>query len=188
MTKDEEATIKAEAARLGRPNPRTKADLSSLLLAVIAEREGKDASQSSEPLKNPVGRPAKLELIPTLLLSDIVSKSKAERGMSAAEACKEICEEGLEENGSPETLRKKIISLRTQRDKLVKDEKFKAKLLRECEDTLVMWLLIYCNGTQVEKSLVDAGWRLTCEAVDGYLGEGTTEAVIQGIIEKANRI
>src|SRR6516164_6789761 len=133
MTKEEEDTIKAEAARLGRPNPRTKADLSSLLLAVIAERDGKGAPLQSP--KKPVGRPLGLSLLRALLFSELVSNKAV---------CDGLKRETQEDIGSPETLRTKISSLTTQPDKNIKNEKFKAKLLREFEDVVAVLLYHAC--------------------------------------------
>ena len=195
MTKEEKAAaIKAECARLGRPNARTKADLESLLLAVIADRDGKDAPQlSAEPPKKTAGKPPKLTWLSALLLSDIVTKLKAERvskrnperKMSETEACEEICGKkgrGLERSqliGSSGTLRRKIYELTKHRDKHIKDEEFRTKLLHERDR-----FLIVAEASAEEAANIKM--RRICEVVDEYLGEKTSEAVISAneVVEK----
>lgn len=179
MTKE---AIKAECARLGRPIPRTKADLEFLVLAMIAERDGKDALQSTEPPKKPVGKPEGLSPFLALLLSTRVADLMKNPGMSAVKACKHICE-GLAQDarvkdfiGTPETLRTKISRLRSERSKNIKDEKFKAKFLRDRDGFLVAALL-YGGGKAEDKM------RQICEIANEYLGEDTTEATIKRIRE-----
>ena len=184
MTKE---AIKAEAARLGHPIPRTKADLESLLLAVIAEREGKDAPKSSaEPFKNPIGKPLKLTEFHALLFSRHVSEFGEKLEMSEPKACEEILKEKRRQKifGSPNTLRTKISKLRSGRSKNIKDEKFKAKLLRQLDQAIIcakVW-------AEEDKEAADAIISFYRDVVDEYLGEDTSEPQITCIDESVEKV
>ena len=190
MTKEEgDALIKTECARLGRPMARTKADLRALLLIVIAEREGKDVPQAIEPAKKPVGRPLGLNSLDALHLSHSVSRLREEgKERNDTEACTAI-REGLKREmqrdiGSSHTLRTKISKLRNQRSKLIKDEKFRAKLLSELEHTC--WAVFDFVATHFEPSEQNlAAVLLTSicfDVVNEYLGEDASEAIAERIL------
>jgi hypothetical protein len=185
MTKEEEnAAIKAECARLGRPIPRTIADLRSLALALIAERQGEVAPPQSP--KNPVGAPLKLTPFHTLLFSRYVSELKEKGGANETQACEIIFKEERRRKlfGSPNTLRTKISRLRSKRSKNIKDEKFKAKLLRQLDEAIIC-AEIFAGE---DKEAADAIIRFYRDVVAEYLGEDTSEPQIRRINESVEKV
>ena len=178
MTQDEEAAmIKAVCARLGRPIPRTKTGLTALVLALEAEREGKNAPPQSP--EKPSGRPSGLTVLGALLLSSNVS-------ILGVEACKKICEEkrGMQQDINPETLRTKSSKLRNQRSKFIKDEKFKAKLLSDLEGTCyAVFDFVATHFDPSDQNLANVLLIDMCfNVVNEYLGDDASEAVAERIL------
>jgi hypothetical protein len=99
--------------------------------------------------------------------------------MSETKACEHICNGAHGFFGSPNTLRKKIFDLRTQHDKLIKNEKFKAKLLRSRDFAIICAKHQFKEDKETAESLI----RSFCDVVDEYLGEDTSEAAIKRINE-----
>jgi hypothetical protein len=185
MTQEEEdAIIKAECARLGRTAPRTKADWRSLALALIAGGEGKDAPLAEEPRKRAIGRPPKLRTLGALIASH-------EKGVIGDKDCEKIYEDLKQEMqldiGSPKTLRTKASKLRNQRNKYIKDEKFRAKLLSELE--AMCWAALNFVATHFEPSEQGLAAVLfiseIVKVVNEYLGD---DAISEAVAERILRI
>jgi hypothetical protein len=126
-----------------------------------------------------------LEPLFALLLSRSVSAlRKKNPKMSETKACEHICNGAHGFFGKPNNLRKKISDLRKHHDKLIKDKKFKTKLLR----SLDLSILCAKHKYKEDKEKAEALIRSSCDVVTEYLGEVITEGEIKRMREELTSI
>lgn len=205
MTKEEEdAVIKAVCARLGEPMPKHyDAEWAGLLLKLDAQRKPKKPRKPDGPVRQP-GRPIGFwswlnALRFSRVVSDLIHESKKQnKKMSEIQACEEVCKQMRkrqreflraiqDENTievikkmklSEKTLRRKSIRLRTERDKFIKDERFKTRLLRDRD-----CMLLRIKVSFEDKGAADAEISRLCDIVAEYLGEDDREHALKRINE-----
>jgi hypothetical protein len=207
MTKEEEdAKIEVICARLGMPKPKAyNAEWAGLLLELEAEHKAKKSRKPDGPMRRPGPKVRFFSWLLTLLYSRKVSDLMQQNPkMSEIQACKKICQElrkqtpalkrkWIKDQGmqdilkemriSDKTLKRKIIALRTQRDKFIKDEKWKARLLYDRDGFIVS---IKCF--RKDKDAADAEISYIFDIVAEYLGEDDREATLKRMNEAWEKV
>jgi len=206
MTEEEKgAALKAICARLGEPMPKHyDPEWAGLLLKLDAEHKPKKPRKPDGPMKSPGPKVNFWSWLMVLHHSRVISEMMQQNPkLSEIQACKELCMKllarqramkrqwvnvpwGLEilkkQRISASTLKRKIIRLRTERDKFIKDEKWKARLLYDRDGFIVT-----AKVWHKDKDAVDAEISYIFDIVAEYLGEDDREATLKRINEAGEK-